>query len=181
MPGKAETSAPGSFWGGRGNCLALLEPMSPRGQGPAGRGWSAPAKAQGPCPSPSSCCESGGFLHRAFINSNVSSTYFSAQTRLVYPVLDCLPCSYGSHIGFVQRAVLSPRQLLKWLPVPMSRSIRPALQNTDPVMEELSSLGGTCPRAAADAGLAAARARGKKGSDASESQICWPVSQQAVA
>lgn len=63
----------------------------------------------------------------------------------------------------------------------MSRSIRPALQNTDPVMEELSSLGGTCPWAVADAGLAAVCARGKEGSDASESQICWLASQQAVA
>lgn len=81
----------------------------------------------------------------------------------------------------MHRALLSPQQFFHWLPVLLSHSIRPALQNTDPIMEEPSSLGGMCPRAVADAGSAAAHARGKEDNDAFESQICWPGSQQAVA
>lgn len=173
MPGKAEASAPGSFWGdgaGAGKpreSLALLGAASPRGQGPAGRARvlrPAAAVEGGSCPELSQTARS-----------------FQCKGRACLPATSaCSPCDRG-HAGFVQGAAWSPQQLFRWLPAPLSRSIRPALQNTDPVMEEPGSRGGPCPRAAADAGLAAARARGKEGDDASESRIRWPVSQPAAA
>jgi len=171
MPGKAEASAAGSFWRGRGSCWAAWGepgPASPHGQGPC----CAPGNGQGP-----SCPRQLGWGLPAWELSRAPPSFLRCQCRDEV----CVPRSCGSRTGFVQRAVLPPRQLFKWLLVPVSRSIRPALQNTDPVMEEPSSLGGMRRRAAAGAGVAAARARGKKGGDASQRQICWPVSQQAVA
>lgn len=69
MPGKAEASAPGSFWGdgagaGKpGESLALLGAASPRGQGPAGRARVLRLAA----------AVEGGVLPRAFTNSEVFS------------------------------------------------------------------------------------------------------------
>lgn len=65
MPGKAKTSVSSTFWGGKGNCWAAQgEPGPARTCVPvwAGTCWehvlsSTSAKAQGPRPSPSSCCE----------------------------------------------------------------------------------------------------------------------------
>lgn len=141
MPGKAEASAPRPFWRwGRGNCWAAQREPGPAGSCVpvwAGTRWErllCPRHGRDPRPSASGCRE-GGFLQRAFTDTRDFSTYCSAETRLVHPMVACSPCLCGSHIGFVQRAVSSPWQLFKWLPVPMSRSIRPALQNTDPVMK----------------------------------------------